>query len=123
MPGTKAKMMLSKFLQMVLLLEIWRKSGLFKEEPRNLKISLATDGVNPFAQMKSIYTVWPIFVINDNNPPWMSILEEAHNVVDVYSRYFVSKTVLFLMYYIEPLINELLQLWSPISLYDVSRPI
>ena len=25
----------------------------FKEEPR----------VNPFAQMKSIYTVWPIFII------------------------------------------------------------
>ena len=29
----------------------------FKEEPRNLRISLAADGVNPFAQMKSIYTV------------------------------------------------------------------
>ena len=34
----------------------------FKEEPRNIRISLATDGVNPFAQMKSIYMVWPIFV-------------------------------------------------------------
>ena len=35
----------------------------FKEEPRNLRISLAADGVNPFAHMKSIYMVWPIFVI------------------------------------------------------------
>ena len=26
----------------------------FKEEPRNLRIYLAADGVNPFAQMKSI---------------------------------------------------------------------
>ena len=26
----------------------------FKEEPRNLRISLAADGVNPFAHMKSI---------------------------------------------------------------------
>ena len=34
----------------------------FKEEPRNLRISLVADGVNPFAQMKSIYTVWPIFL-------------------------------------------------------------
>ena len=33
----------------------------FKEEPCNLRISLASYGVNPFAQMKSIYTVWPIF--------------------------------------------------------------
>ena len=26
----------------------------FKEEPRNISISLVADGVNPFAQMKSI---------------------------------------------------------------------
>ena len=32
----------------------------FKEEPRNLRISLAAYGVNPFEQMKSIYMVWPI---------------------------------------------------------------
>ena len=48
----------------------------FKEEPRNLRIFLAADGVNPFAQMKSIYTVWPIFVINNNIPPWLSIKRE-----------------------------------------------
>ena len=48
----------------------------FKEEPRNLRISLAADGVNPFAHMKSIYTVWPIFVINNNIPPWLSIKRE-----------------------------------------------
>ena len=29
----------------------------FKEEPRNLRIYLEADRVNPFAQMKSIYTV------------------------------------------------------------------
>ena len=48
----------------------------FKEEPRNLRISLVADGVNPFAQMKSIYTMWPIFVINNNIPPWLSIKRE-----------------------------------------------
>ena len=29
-----------------------------KEEPHNLRIYLASNGVNPFEQMKSIYTVW-----------------------------------------------------------------
>ena len=48
----------------------------FKEEPRNLRISLAAYGVNPFSQMKSIYTVWPIFVINNKIPPWLSIKTE-----------------------------------------------
>ena len=47
----------------------------FKEEPHNLRISLAADGVNPFAQMKSIYMVWPFF-INNNIPPWLSIKRE-----------------------------------------------
>ena len=48
----------------------------FKEEPCNLRISLAVDGVNPFAYMKSIYMVWSIFIINNNIPPWMLIKRE-----------------------------------------------
>jgi len=48
----------------------------FKEEPRNVRLSLAADGVNPYAEMRSIYSVWPVFVINNNIPPWMSIKRE-----------------------------------------------
>ena len=48
----------------------------FKEEPRNVRLSLAADGVNPFGEMRSIYSVWPVFVINNNIPPWMSIKRE-----------------------------------------------
>ena len=45
----------------------------FKEEPRKLKLSLAADDVNPYEDMGFIYLVWPIFVINNNIPLWMSI--------------------------------------------------
>lgn len=48
----------------------------FKEEHCNLKLSLATNGVNPFGEMRSIYLVWPFFVINNNIHPWMSIKRE-----------------------------------------------
>ena len=48
----------------------------FKEEPCNIIISLAVDGVNPFAEMRYVYSVWPIFVINNNIPPWLSIKRE-----------------------------------------------
>jgi hypothetical protein len=41
----------------------------FKEEPHNLKLSLAVDGVNPSGDMRSVYSVWPIFVINNKIPP------------------------------------------------------
>ena len=62
----------------------------FKEEPRNHRISLAVDGVNPFAQMKSIYTVWPIFVINNIIPPWFSIKRE-HIMLSMIILGFIDK--------------------------------
>ena len=48
----------------------------FKEEPHNLKLSLGADDVNPYGDMRSVYSVWPIFFINNNIPPWMSIKRE-----------------------------------------------
>ena len=48
----------------------------FKEEPCNINIYLAIDGVNPLAEMRSVYLVWPIFVINNKIPPWLSIKRE-----------------------------------------------
>jgi hypothetical protein len=56
--------------------EIEEKWPVFKDEPRNVKLSLAADGVNPFGELISIYSVWEIFVINNNIPPWMSIKRE-----------------------------------------------
>ena len=49
---------------------------LLKEEPHNLKLLLVVDGVNPFGEMRSVYSVWPIFFINNNIPLWMSIMRE-----------------------------------------------
>ena len=53
--------------------DIENRWPIFKEEPHNLKLSLAADGVNPYGDTRSIYSMWPIFVINNNIPPWMSI--------------------------------------------------
>ena len=55
---------------------IEEKWPIFKEEPLNVKLSLAADGVNPFGEIRSTYSVWPVFVINNNLPPWMSIKRE-----------------------------------------------
>ena len=53
--------------------EIEGKWPHFKEEPRNPKISLVADSVNIFGEMRSTYSMWPIFVINNKIPPWMTI--------------------------------------------------
>jgi hypothetical protein len=56
--------------------EIEKKWEDFKDEPHNVRISLAVDGVHPFKEIRYIYSVWPIFVINNNIPLWMSIKRE-----------------------------------------------
>jgi hypothetical protein len=55
---------------------IEEKWPIFNEEPRNVRLSLADDGVNPFGELRSTYSVWSIFVINNNISPWMSIKRE-----------------------------------------------
>ena len=57
-------------------MDIEKKWPHFKEEPQNLKLSLETNIFNPFGEMRSIYSMWPIFVINNNLPPWMLIKRE-----------------------------------------------
>ena len=55
---------------------IKEKWTFFKDEPRNVRISLAIDGFNPFGELRYTYSVWPIFIINNNLPPWMTIKRE-----------------------------------------------
>ena len=56
--------------------EIEEKWPHFKEEPPNLKLSLAANDVNPFGEMISTYSMWLVFVISNNIPPWLSIKRE-----------------------------------------------
>jgi hypothetical protein len=56
--------------------EIEEKWEDFKDEPRNVSLSLVVDDVNPFIGIRSIYSVCPINIINNNIPPWISIKRE-----------------------------------------------
>ena len=56
--------------------EIVAKWPKFTDEPRNVRLSLETNGVNPFGELRSVCSVWPIFFINNKIPPWMSIKRE-----------------------------------------------
>ena len=56
--------------------EIKEKWPHLKNEPRNARISLAMDGVNPFGDFRTTYSVWPVLIINNNLPPWMAMKKE-----------------------------------------------
>ncbi|KAL6650301.1 hypothetical protein ACP70R_009226 [Stipagrostis hirtigluma subsp. patula] len=45
------------------------------QDPRHLRLGLATDGFNPFGIMSSSYSVWPVVVVVYNLPPWRSMKE------------------------------------------------
>ncbi|XP_056697947.1 uncharacterized protein [Spinacia oleracea] len=47
----------------------------FAEDPRNVKLGLATDGFSPFNSMSIAHSTWPVILINYNLPPCMDDYE------------------------------------------------
>lgn len=70
----------------------------FKEEIDNVRILLEANGVNPFGEMRFIYSMWPILVINNNLPPWTSMNREHTRMFQVFSQNNVFKYLLKRMF-------------------------
>jgi hypothetical protein len=49
----------------------------FAKDARSLRLGLATDGFNPFSEKNTKYSMWPVFVVPYNHPPW-ECLEESN---------------------------------------------
>jgi hypothetical protein len=47
----------------------------FAKDARNLRLCLATDGFNRFGNMTNSYSMWPVFVVSYNMPPWVCMEE------------------------------------------------
>ena len=43
----------------------------FAQEPRNVRLALATDGFNLFSNISLSYSMWPMVVTAYNLPPWL----------------------------------------------------
>lgn len=92
----------------------------FGKEPRNLRLALSADGINPHATMNSSYSCWPVILITYNLPPWLCM-----------KRKFMMLTLLIsgpkqpgndIDVYLAPLIDDLKELWEVgIKVYDGYR--
>ncbi|XP_024004033.1 uncharacterized protein LOC112081506 [Eutrema salsugineum] len=51
----------------------------FAAEPRNLRLGLSTDGMNPFSIQNTKYSTWPVLLVNYNMPPTMCM--KAENIM------------------------------------------
>jgi hypothetical protein len=93
-----------------------RRFASFADDPRNLSLSLATDGFNPFGNMSTQYSMWPVLVTPLNLPPW-----EVVNPANCFMTLLIpgpSSPGKDFDLFLEPLKEELLALWSGVSTYD-----
>ena len=82
----------------------------FSNDPRNVRLTMAVDGFNPFGNLSSSHSVWPVVLVTYKLPPW-----------------FCMKRIFFLLsllihgpkqpgndiyVYLEPLVNELKLTWD-----------
>ena len=49
----------------------------FSSEPRNVRLGLAADGFNPFGNMSSAHSTWPVVLTTYNLPPWLCMKESS----------------------------------------------
>ncbi|KAL6218695.1 hypothetical protein ACLB2K_011905 [Fragaria x ananassa] len=93
-----------------------KKYPTFASNPRNLRFGLATDGFNPFSNLSSTHSLWPVILVIYNLPPnvcmssenlMLSLLipgpKQPENDIDVY---------------LQPLIDDLKLLWDGVDMYD-----
>ena len=73
---------------------IEEKWPIFKDEPRNVILSLAADGFNPFGELRSTYSMWLVFVINNNLPPWMTIKREHTMLAMIIPGIFLKSVII-----------------------------
>ncbi|XP_020204470.1 uncharacterized protein LOC109789845 [Cajanus cajan] len=92
----------------------------FGVESRNLRIGLATDGMNPYGNLSSKHSSWPVLLVIYNLPPWLCMKRkyimlsmmisgprQPGNDIDVY---------------LSPLIDDLKMLWETgVEVFDAYR--
>ncbi|GJR91574.1 uncharacterized protein Tco_0215585 [Tanacetum coccineum] len=92
----------------------------FGNEIRNIRFGLSSDGINPFGNMSSRHSTWPVLLCIYNLPPWlcmkrkyimMSLLiqgpKQPGNDIDIY---------------LKPLIEDMQDLWSNgVEVYDAYK--
>ena len=53
----------------------------FDKEAKNLRLELATDGMNPYGNLSTQHSSWPVLLVIYNLPPWLYMKRKIHNVV------------------------------------------
>ena len=88
----------------------------FSKDARNLRLGLATDGFNPFSEQNTKYSMWHVFVVPYNLPPW-ACMQESNFMMALLIPGPSSPGKDFDVF-LEPLVEDLLELWKGVRTYD-----
>jgi hypothetical protein len=88
----------------------------FAKDTRNLRLGFATNGFNPFSKKNTKYSMWPLLVVPYNLPAW-KCMEESNFMMASLILGPTSPGKNFDLF-LEPLVEDLLELWSCVHAYD-----
>jgi hypothetical protein len=92
----------------------------FAFDSRNVRLGLTSDGFNPFGNMSTSYSTWPVMIVPYNLPPWMCMKQLSFILSLVISG--PKSPEMDIDVYLQPLIDELQELWNVrIRTYDISK--
>ena len=82
----------------------------FAADARNVRLGLAADGFNPFANMAIPYSMWPVLLMTYNLPLWL-FMKEPYLMLTLLipGPSSPSKDI---DVFLRPLVDELKELWS-----------
>ncbi|XP_025703733.1 uncharacterized protein [Arachis hypogaea] len=87
--------------------------------PRNVRLALASDGFNPFRNMSTKYSIWHVILILYNLPPWICLKQTSFILSTLIPRPKMPGNDIDV--YLQPLIDELKQLWDGVETYDAKE--
>jgi hypothetical protein len=94
--------------------EAWRSFDIlhpnFMADSRNVRLGLTTDGFNPFGNMSTSHSTWPVLLVLYNLSPWMC-MEQTLFILSLIIP-GPSSPGMDIDVYLQPLIKELLELWN-----------
>ncbi|XP_026384558.1 uncharacterized protein LOC113280117 [Papaver somniferum] len=92
----------------------------FAADPRNVRLALASDGMNPYGNMMNPHSTWPVVLIIYNLPPW-EVMQEQNFILSMIISGPKSPGN-DIDVYLQPLIEELKELWYVgVTTYDASK--
>ncbi|XP_058215037.1 uncharacterized protein LOC131326316 [Rhododendron vialii] len=92
---------------------------MFASDSQNVRLGLAADGFDPYRTMNNAHSTWPVVLMPYNLPPWLCMKQPFFILALLIDGPSMPRNDLDV--YLQPLIDELKELWfEGILTYDAS---